>query len=726
MKSDEGFESVERATPPETGWNTDWHSPVVLRDQSVPVVPAGVLPELSITDESPPDPNRQGSEVQIAGEYEPSDGPAEKPIEKPSPAEKPTEKPEKPIEKPSDRLTDKPAERLPEKPSDKPLSDKPATAEVKPVERPAVRRETVENELVRQITDTELRRGYERLLNAPGGSALVDSILRIPESARAESGLTRAIQNNREGTLHEIRDSYRRANTLVAIDTTLPENLRPIVRRMVATPEGLNLAQRIVVIPPQILRDSPLATQLQSDRPLQTTLQSADFRSALIRAEESMINDRTSRMPAIPSRDEIFSRQELIRLREIEYFQRHLERIEGSSRLSEQQVTERVAAYRRGEGAARETLPPGGTVRQDRVLHLVVGLPGAGKSSALVNPLQERYGARLIDTDQVQPDLPGYRNGLGNSLVRGAGAQVTERLYTESLSRGENIVYPTLGGYPDFLHSLIERARAQGYRVAIHLADIPPAESARRVYNRGLAEPTPNLPGNDTVRQIVPPEVPLTIVGHSPSAVFDVVTTTPGLVDAWSRVDTTGRTPRVAGQSNMEVLHALVPEPSAVRPSARVSEGHAGSSEAAPRPTGRRVETSPTEAPRLTLQADGRVTVESTQPGQVTPVDHSTRELTTEQVRNLESEAARLRRAGDTERAQRIEATVRALNGEHGEVQRRAAHQRIASEVSRRPGGSGGIGTAVSVGILATAAVGYYLSEQSTAGSPLRRPTVGR
>lgn len=143
----------------------------------------------------------------------------------------------------------------------------------------------------------------------------------------------------------------------------------------------------------------------------------------------------------------------------------------------------------------------------------------------------------------------------------------------------------------------------------------------------------------------------------------------------------------------------------------------------APRPTGRRGEVSPAEVARLATQADG-ARVESNRPGQTTP-ERSARELTAEQVRELETEAARLRRTGDVERARGIEATVRALNGEHGEAHRRAAHNRISSEVARRPGG-GGVGGAVAVGILATAAMGYYLSEQSAAGSPLRRPTVGR
>lgn len=123
-------------------------------------------------------------------------------------------------------------------------------------------------------------------------------------------------------------------------------------------------------------------------------------------------------------------------------------------------------------------------------------------------------------------------------------AEVAGQLFSESLSQGENVVYPTLGRYPEFMHRLISEARSQGYRVAIHLADISPAESARRVYERGMGPSTATSHGAETVRQVMPPELSLVEIGHRPAAVFEVLCSTPGIVDAWSRIDTTGAAAR--------------------------------------------------------------------------------------------------------------------------------------------------------------------------------------
>lgn len=136
---------------------------------------------------------------------------------------------------------------------------------------------------------------------------------------------------------------------------------------MAATAEGLNIALRIIAIPPEILRESRLATQLQSARPLQTILQDGEFRDALNSAEESVINYRTSRMAPIPSPGKIFSTPEQKRLRDMGQFQNYLIHAEGGQRLTPQQLSERVLAYRNGVGAARQTLPPGGTVRPSAV-----------------------------------------------------------------------------------------------------------------------------------------------------------------------------------------------------------------------------------------------------------------------------------------------------------------------------------------------------------------------
>lgn len=416
-------------------------------------------------------------------------------------------------------------------------------------------------EMYKQVTDPTQRAAYERLVKSPqGGPDLVAEILKLPAEARKDSGLDAAMAKDTRGSVHEIREAYRRAHALNQIDTKAPPEMRAELRKLVATTEGLGQTQRILNLPPDILKDSKIGEALTTKKP-------GALMAALRSAEEKFIEVKAKEMAPIPALDKVLTPEQVKVAKWVGEQQTALEEKVGVAKeLPSEVLKQKVDAYMRGEGHAAKSLPPGGTVRADKVIHIVMGLPGAGKTSAITEPLAARYGARLIDSDMIKPDLPGYRGGMGNQLLHTPSGQIADAVLAEGLARGENLVYSTIGRTPDSVYATIEQARAQGYRVAVHLADVSPQESAKRVYERGYQGDLTNLKeGSPGTRQLMPPDYSLNKAGHRPRITFDMIVGTPGLVDAWQIIDTNATTaegkviPKPIGASSFEALENHVP-----------------------------------------------------------------------------------------------------------------------------------------------------------------------
>lgn len=428
------------------------------------------------------------------------------------------------------------------------------------------RPEAVLAELHKQVAAAPLREAYERLIRSrQGGPDLVADILEIPKEIRRDSGLDAALEKGSQGTLHEIREVYMRATTLRRIDANAMAELRPALRKLAATTEGLGLVQRILTVPHDILTAEGIPQRLLAEG------DPVEIRPLLKKAENKLLERRALDLPPIPKIDKVLNAEELKVAAEIDRQQQELQNLEGAKqKLSADQVQARVDAYFRGDGHARGSTPPGGTVRNDKVIHIVMGLPGAGKTSAITDPLVARYGARLVDSDKIKPDLPGYRNGMGNQLLHEPSGQVADAVLAASLARGENLVYSTIGRTPESVYLNIEQARAHGYRVAVHFADVSPENSARRVYDRAYTGDI-SAPRAEP-RQLIPPDYPLEAAGHRPRIVFDLIKGTPGLVDAWQHIDTNttaadGKVvPKMIGQSGLSALeNHVVAAPATVK-----------------------------------------------------------------------------------------------------------------------------------------------------------------
>jgi hypothetical protein len=164
---------------------------------------------------------------------------------------------------------------------------------------------------------------------------------------------------------------------------------------------------------------------------------------------------------------------------------------------------------------------------QGGVLDIVVGPPGAGKTSNIVEPIAEKRGATIIDGDEINPLIPGYENGLGQVAVGGVSGEIRAMNLKRALENKDNIVLPFIGQKLPLMEQIIQDARAAGYtKIAVHYVEVPPEVSARRVYARSMEEP--NAKG---VRQVIDPEWALRRINDNVTKVFDELIQRPGYLD---------------------------------------------------------------------------------------------------------------------------------------------------------------------------------------------------
>ncbi len=136
----------------------------------------------------------------------------------------------------------------------------------------------------------------------------------------------------------------------------------------------------------------------------------------------------------------------------------------------------------------------------------------------------------------------------------------------------------------------------------------------------------------------------------------------------------------------------------------------------------------------LVVANDGTVRRETVRVGELLSLDRlkDQKELSTEQLRTLESEVERLKKSDKLEEKQKgaeLEQTVRALKGEFGAEARGAAHTGIVENAKReletRGSGRGlAVSGAIGAAILVSAAIGWYLYQQRQPQSPLNRARV--
>ncbi len=153
-----------------------------------------------------------------------------------------------------------------------------------------------------------------------------------------------------------------------------------------------------------------------------------------------------------------------------------------------------------------------GPVKQERRADIVIGPPAAGKSSVLANPLSQKYGSRIIDSDMAKARLPEFDGGFGAGRVHEESAFITEDVtLIASVHNGDNIVIPWVGKNPQKLRNTLEQLKQNGYSVHLSLNELDPDKAARRAVSRF-----------QNTGRFVDPDYVLS-VGWKPSEVYDIL-----------------------------------------------------------------------------------------------------------------------------------------------------------------------------------------------------------
>lgn len=136
----------------------------------------------------------------------------------------------------------------------------------------------------------------------------------------------------------------------------------------------------------------------------------------------------------------------------------------------------------------------GGKVAKGRRVHIIMGLPGSGKSE-LEKVIGAREKAITIDSDNFKEKLKGFDGGLGAAAVHEESALLANVMQKAATKAGANMILPLVGKSPGPLIAKIKRMKKLGYKVIVHHVDVPNEFAQTRVVQRYLAKGRAVSPG---------------------------------------------------------------------------------------------------------------------------------------------------------------------------------------------------------------------------------------
>ena len=123
-----------------------------------------------------------------------------------------------------------------------------------------------------------------------------------------------------------------------------------------------------------------------------------------------------------------------------------------------------------------------GPVKQERKAFIIIGRPAGGKSSVFANPLSNKYGARIIDSDTVKEWFDEFDDGYGAGYVQNMSSKVADRALDISVQNGDNVILPRIGG--NSVKIMSAALRLAGYDVQLYYNDVVPDTSYMRSQSR--------------------------------------------------------------------------------------------------------------------------------------------------------------------------------------------------------------------------------------------------
>jgi predicted ABC-type ATPase/DNA-binding NarL/FixJ family response regulator len=169
----------------------------------------------------------------------------------------------------------------------------------------------------------------------------------------------------------------------------------------------------------------------------------------------------------------------------------------------------------------------GGPVKKERRAVIVMGHPGAGKSTFIRN-LADAWNAAFADGDASKAYIPDYEDGYNSEAVHYESAMLRMEALRTLLDDGANIMIERVGDKADTLLAQAETLQERGYTVSLLHIDVNPDEAVRRMARRFL----------ETGRYIVPDSY-RSMMGKPKAAFTDVLEQYPWA--GYAEIDANGK-----------------------------------------------------------------------------------------------------------------------------------------------------------------------------------------
>ncbi|MBU2703200.1 putative ABC-type ATPase [Sporomusaceae bacterium BoRhaA] len=137
-----------------------------------------------------------------------------------------------------------------------------------------------------------------------------------------------------------------------------------------------------------------------------------------------------------------------------------------------------------GKGGAK----PLTNVISESQAYIITGLPASGKSG-IATKIADEYGAYIVDSDYAKRKFPEYNHQYGAHLVHEESKLVTSteqdfNLLDFCISKGHNLVFPTIGYDAQSLIDYAHMFNAKGYCVHLTLVSLDRKKAVIRAYER--------------------------------------------------------------------------------------------------------------------------------------------------------------------------------------------------------------------------------------------------
>ena len=118
----------------------------------------------------------------------------------------------------------------------------------------------------------------------------------------------------------------------------------------------------------------------------------------------------------------------------------------------------------------------GGNLKYEKKAVIIIGPPGAGKST-FAEDIAARKGYAIVDADDIKKQMPEFKNGIGANATHKFSKILAASLNRQFISEGANLIIPKVTGRTKTKHGLYTTTRfikdliSSGYKVDIVYPD---------------------------------------------------------------------------------------------------------------------------------------------------------------------------------------------------------------------------------------------------------------